>query len=83
MTEARVERGTCRFVARENGDGKPVIRVELFHGTVSLLNNASISFNLLGGISLQQAKKITESLNENVLDIAVSMSSDHPMFAAK
>jgi len=83
MPDERVERGTCRFVARKNEDGRPIIRVELCHGTVSLLRNASISFNLLDGISLEQAKKITDSLNENVLDIAVSMSMDHPMFAGK
>jgi hypothetical protein len=34
-------------------------------------------------ISLEQAKKITDSLNENVLDISVNISSDHPRFAAK
>jgi hypothetical protein len=53
--------------------------VELFHGTISLLKNATLSFNLLGGISLEQAKKITDSLNENVLDMSVTMSSDHPL----
>jgi hypothetical protein len=83
MTEARVERGTCRFVASNNEQGKPIIRLELFHGTVSLLKNASLSFNLLGGVSLEQAKKIADSLNENVLDISVNMSSDQPMFSAK
>ena len=82
MIEARVERRTCRFAAREKEDGKPVVWVELFHGTVSLLRNASTSLSLLGGISLEEVKKITDSLNENVLNIAVSMSSDHPMFEA-
>jgi hypothetical protein len=53
MTETRVERGTCRFVARNNEQGKSIIRVEVFDGAVSLLKNASLSFNLLGGISLE------------------------------
>jgi hypothetical protein len=83
MTENRVERGTCRFVAEKGEQGKPVIRVELFHGTVSLLRHASLSFNLLGGMSLEQARKLAENLNENVLDISVTVSGDHPMFAAK
>ena len=81
MTDARTERGTCRFVAETGEGGKPVIRVELFHGTVSVLKNAMLSFNLLGGMSLEQARKIAESLNENVLDVSVTLSSDHPMFA--
>jgi hypothetical protein len=83
MTETRVERGTCRFVAEKGEQGKPIIRVELFHGTVSLLKNVTLSFNLLGGMSVEQAKKIADSLNENVLDMSVSLSGDHPMFVAK
>jgi hypothetical protein len=81
ITDARTERGTCRFLAEKGEGGKPVIRVELFHGTVSVLKNATLSFNLLGGMSLEQARTIAESLNENVLDVSVTLSSDHPMFA--
>ena len=47
------ERYVCRFVARNNEQGKSIIRVEVFDGAVSLLKNASLSFNLLGGISLE------------------------------
>jgi hypothetical protein len=47
MPETRSERGTCRFVAAEGQDGKPVIRVELFHKTVSVPTHATLNFNLL------------------------------------
>jgi hypothetical protein len=45
---------------------KPIIRVELFHRTMSVLTHATLALNLLGGISLEQAKKLADSLNENV-----------------
>ncbi len=81
MTDTRTERGTYRFIA-ENGKGnKPIIRTELFHNTSSVLAHATLTFNLLTGISLEQAKKIAESLNENILDASVQLSSQHPMFA--
>ncbi|HXP42181.1 MAG TPA: hypothetical protein VN833_18150 [Candidatus Acidoferrales bacterium] len=81
MPEARTERGTCRFVAPEGQGGKPVIRVELFHGTVSVLTHATLNFNLLGGMSLEEAKRMAETINDSVLDLSVTLSSDHPMFA--
>lgn len=63
-------------MAEKGESGKPIIRVELFHATVSVLNRATLSFNLLGGLTLEKAKKIAESMNKNVLDISVSMSDD-------
>lgn len=45
-----------------------------------MLRNAALTFNLLSGISREHAKKIADNLNENVLDISVTLSSDHPMF---
>ena len=59
-------------MARKNEDGKLIIGVALFHGTVSVLWNATLSFNVLDGISLEQTKKITAILNENMLDISVN-----------
>jgi hypothetical protein len=47
---------------------------------ISLLNHATLSFNLLSGLTLEQAQKMAETLTENVLDASVEMSSEHPMF---
>ena len=66
MPEARTERGTCRFVAAEGQGGKPVIGVELFHGIVSVLTHATLNFNLLGGMSLEKAKRMAETINDSV-----------------
>jgi hypothetical protein len=83
MPDIRLERGTCRFVASKGGSGRPEITIQFFHGTVSILNHAVLSFNLLGGLTLEQAKKLADALNENVLDASVAVSSEHPMFAGE
>lgn len=83
MTDERIERGPCRFVVGIREGGKPIIRMEFFHNTVPVLKHATLSFNLLGGLSQEQAKKIADSLNENVLDASIILTSQHPMFEAK
>jgi hypothetical protein len=80
MPDPRIERGTCRFVARKDGSGRATINLQFFHRTSSILNYAALSFNLLGSLTLEQAKKLTDALNENVLDTSISVSSEHPMF---
>jgi hypothetical protein len=83
MTDSRTERGTCRFFAEKGEGGKPRIRVQLFHASVPLLNHAELSFNLLSGLSLEQAHKFVQDLNEYVLDLSVTLSSSHPLFEAQ
>jgi hypothetical protein len=83
MPDTRVERGTCRFVAKIAEGGRNVIILQFFHRTVSILDHAVLSFNLLGGLTLEQAKKLAEALNEQVLDASVAVSSEHPMFAGE
>ena len=81
MSDLRIERGTCRFVAKKDEGGRPTITLQFFRETVSVLNHAALSFNLLGGLTLEQAKKLADALNENVLDASLAVSSEHPMFA--
>jgi hypothetical protein len=83
MPDTRIERGTCRFVARKVEGGRPAIILQFFHATVPLLQHATLSFNLLGGLTLEQAKKLADTLNENVLDASVVVSSEHPMFGGE
>ena len=47
---------------------------------MSLLNHATLSLNLLGSLTLEQAMKLADTLNETVLDASVTVSSEHPMF---
>ena len=80
MPDTRVESGTCRFVAQLAEGGRPLIALQFFHRTGSILDHAILSFNLLGGLTLEQAKKLADGLNEQVLDTSVAVSSEHPMF---
>jgi hypothetical protein len=80
MADVRIERGTCRFVAGKRAGGRATITLQFSQEAVSLLNHATLSFNLLSGLTLEQAQEIAETLTENVLDASVEMSSEHPLF---
>ena len=68
----QTQRSGCRFKATNGPDGKPVIQLELFHQTVSLLGGATIEFELLSGTSLAQAKNLSDAANERILNVVVS-----------
>lgn len=72
MTSAKTERTRCRFVINSTKDGKAQIVVRPFHKGVSVLANAVLRFDFLAGTTLEQAKKVAELLNENVLDVFVT-----------
>jgi hypothetical protein len=83
MADIRIERGACRFVAQKLEGTRPTIAVQFSHGSMSLLNHATLSLNLLGSLTLEQAMKLADTLNETVLDASVTVCSEHPMFANK
>jgi hypothetical protein len=56
-TEEKTERANCHFVIKQTLDGKPQIIVERYHQSISALNNTVLGFDLLGGTTLEQAKK--------------------------
>jgi len=72
MTNSHVERSGCRLKAINGADGKPVIRMELFHQTVTLLAGATVEFELLSGTSLAQARTLADSANERILNVVVT-----------
>jgi hypothetical protein len=76
MSEERTERANCHFVIKQTADGKPQIVVERYHQTISVLNNAVLGFDLLGGTTLEQAKKAVALLNENVLNVFVTQKQN-------
>jgi hypothetical protein len=75
MSDTRIERGSCCFIPKNDEGGHLIITLQFFHGTASVLNHAVLSFNLLGELSLEKAKKMAASLNENILDARVSVPS--------
>ena len=71
MAETRTERSNCRFVVQQN-DGTPVLVVQLFQNTIPALTQVLFGFDLLGGMLVQDAKKLAEMLNEHVPDLLVT-----------
>jgi hypothetical protein len=71
MAETKTERGNCRFTVQQS-DGKPVVVVQLFQDTIPILNGVLFGFDLLGGMRVEDAKKLAEMLNEHVLDLFVT-----------
>ncbi|MGA2966918.1 MAG: hypothetical protein ABSD64_11955 [Terriglobales bacterium] len=74
MADKVVERAGCCFIAASTPDDRPAIAIELFHDTVSALATASISFELLSGTTLAQAKALAEAMNERVFGIVIAHS---------
>jgi hypothetical protein len=69
---ANIERGSCRFKAIQGADGKCIIRMEMFHQTVPILKDAMVDFELLNGTTLDQARKLAESVNDRVTGILIT-----------
>jgi len=69
---ANIERDSCRFKAIQEADGKFVIRMEVFHQTVSLLKDTTVDFELLNGTTADQARKLAESMNDRVTGVLIT-----------
>lgn len=69
----KTERANCHFVVRQTKDGNPQILVERYHQSICILDEVVLGFDLLGGTTQEQAKKVVALLNENVLNVFVSV----------
>ena len=65
------ERGGCRFVVTTH-EGKPQIRLELFHDTVSSLRSTKVEFEVLSGTTADQARTLVGAMNEMILGVIVT-----------
>jgi hypothetical protein len=74
MEPTLTERSNCRFVVRMNESDKPQIVLELFQ-VISHLKDAKVGYELLGGVTVEQAKRVAALLNDHVLNIFVETSS--------
>ncbi|MGA2354330.1 MAG: hypothetical protein ABSG02_07530 [Terriglobales bacterium] len=62
--------------------GPVVIEVRLHHDTISILKGVQVSFELLNGLSVDQARKIADMLGENVVGIRVVAAGEGKAEAA-
>jgi len=72
MTTPQSQRDGCRFKAIQEADGKTILRMELFHGTIPLLAGATIDFELLTGTTLAQARTVADAVNERILSLVIT-----------
>jgi hypothetical protein len=73
MSQEKTERSNCHFAFKASKDGKPQIIVEPYHQTISALRDTVLGFDRLGGTTQEQANKVVAILNENVLDVFVTL----------
>jgi len=76
MTDQPTQRSSCRFEAKAPRNGALTLRLELFH-PVSALAGMTIEFELLSGTTLEQAKRLAESVNERAIGIVVSTKGNN------
>jgi hypothetical protein len=81
MSTTKTERAGVGFGIGQQG-GSTVIEVLPHHDIIPALRGIQVSFELLNGINPQQAKKILEVLNENVIGVLVTSASDDKTAAA-
>jgi hypothetical protein len=75
MAPTKIERAGVGFGIGRQG-GPIVIETRLHHDTISALRGVLVDFELLNGITLEQARKILELLNENVVGVVVTTALD-------
>lgn len=68
----KTQKSNCRFQASGAKDGKPTIKLELFHPTVSSLAGVTIEFELVGGTSSREAKALADAVNDRIIAIVLT-----------
>ncbi len=81
MATTKVEKAGVGFgIGRQSGS--IILEVRPHHDTISALKGVQVGFELLNGITLEQAKKIADVLNENVIGVLATIASDEKAEAA-
>jgi hypothetical protein len=82
MATTKIERAGVGFgIGRQSGS--IVVEVRPHHDTIAALRGVQVSFELLNGTTLEQAKKILDVLNETVIGVlATTASADKTEAAA-
>ena len=56
--------------------GPTAIEIRLHHDTIPALKGAQIDFELLNGLTPDQARKIVDVLSENVVSVRITTAAD-------
>lgn len=74
VASPNVQKSNCRFLVTTGEDGKPRLKLDLYHQTVSYLAGKNIEFEVMGGTTPQQARALAESINDKIIGIVVTQS---------
>jgi hypothetical protein len=75
MPTNKIQKASASFgVARQ--DGGIIIAVRPNHDTITALRGVQFAFELLNGITLEQAKKVVDMLNENFIGLLAATASE-------
>jgi len=75
METTKVEKSGVGFGIVQQA-GPIVIQVRPHHDTISSFRGVQVGFELLNGIRIEQARKILEILNENIVGVVVTSASE-------
>jgi hypothetical protein len=81
MSSIKIEKSGVSFAVASKG-GPIGVEVRLNHDTIASLRGVKVNLELLNGISLAQAKKLVDVLNENVIGVLATTASDDQTKAA-
>jgi hypothetical protein len=82
MVSNKIEKAGVSFGVGQRGGAAVTVEVRLNHDTIAALRGVQVSFELLNGITLAQAKKLADLLNENVIGVLATSASDDQTKAA-
>ncbi len=81
MATSKIEKAGVSFGI--GGQGGPItIEVRPNHNTIAALRGIQVSFELLNGITLAQAKKLLDALNETVIGLLATTALEDKAEAA-
>ena len=75
MAATKIQKAGVGFGIGRQG-GSMIVEVRPHHDTISALRGVQVGFELLNGITLEQAKKIVDALSENVIGLSVTTAAD-------
>ena len=75
MSSIKIEKAGVSFAVGPKA-GPIGVEVRLNHDTIASLRGVQVRFELLNGISLAQAKKLVDVLNENVIGVLATTASE-------
>jgi hypothetical protein len=71
LIKKQPQRSGSRFVVTKMDDGRPLIRLEL-HDTVLRLESLTVGFEVLSGVTLDQARTLVDAMNERIVGVIVT-----------